>query len=82
MHREDVPECGQNASPRGKQTSRTWSLRQKKPPHWFALMWGFSKLVMPIPCFWMSTIKAHKVDISHLKKKNPHRRTNMSLRGE
>ena len=61
---------------------------KRKPTHWFAPMWGFSKLMMPIPCFSMSAAKAPKVGIlckvgiSHLKKKNPHRRTDMSLRGE
>ena len=32
MHREDVPECGQNASPRGKQTSLTLRSKAKENP--------------------------------------------------
>ena len=30
MHREDGPECGQNASPRGKQTSLTMRSKAKE----------------------------------------------------
>ena len=32
MHREDGPECGQNASPRGKQTSLMLRSKAKETP--------------------------------------------------
>ena len=32
MHPEDGPECGQNASPRGKQTSLTLRFKAKENP--------------------------------------------------
>jgi hypothetical protein len=88
MHPEHSPECGQNISPGGKQISLTLFFKAKETPTLvltgvvvYKTFEAYSKLldVRRKVTLLRSLCKAVS---SHLKKKNPHRRTNMGLRGD